>query len=301
MLPLDEPRPRAAPERAAPSERDCRIPALDGLQLGATVFEPAAGASRRAILVASATGVKRERYRPFARFLAQRGWSVVTFDYRGIGDSRTAPVGLLDHTMFEWGQKDIAGVISWIEAQWAPTALAAVTHSIGGQVLPFATNADRIGGMLAIGSQKGYWRLWSGLGALGCLMFFRAIPMLVRLFGYLPLRFAGCEDLPPRAALEWGRWGLHHDFVDPEGRSLNEHHAAFTAPILALSFADDPYAPPRAVEKLLEFYHRAPREHRHLRPGQFDVKELGHSGFFTGPVREILWEQAAEWLAGAVL
>ena len=155
--------------------------------------------------------------------------------------------------------------------------------------------------MLAIGAQKGYWKLWRGLDAYVCMVFFRVIPLLVRLFGYLPLGFADCEDLPPAAAREWARWGLHHDFVDHDGRSLNVHHAAFAAPILAFSFADDPYAPPRAVEKLLEFYCRAPREHRHFHPDQFGVKALGHSGFFTGPACERLWEQAAAWLDASVL
>lgn len=278
-------------------ERDCRIPALDGLALGATTFEPATPAPRRAILIASATGVLRARYRPFAQFLARAGWSVVTFDYRGIGDSRTGRLRALDHTMYEWGAKDIAGVIAWIDAHWAPSRITAVAHSIGGQVLPFAANHDRLAGLLAIGSQKGYWRLWRGFGACLCLAFFRAIPLVVRLFGYLPMRFAGCEDLPPKAALEWSRWGLAHDFVDREGASLNDRHAGFAAPILALSFADDPYAPPRAVDKLLEFYSHAAREHRHFLPAQLGVKAIGHSGFFAGPASQPLWHEASAWLA----
>ena len=80
--------------------------------------------------------------------------------------------------------------------------------------------------------------------------------------------------MPPKAALEWSRWGLHHDFVDGEGRSLNDHHARFSAPILALSFADDPYAPPSAVDKLLEFYGGAAREHRHFHPAQLGVQAI---------------------------
>ncbi|MEZ4360461.1 MAG: alpha/beta hydrolase [Kofleriaceae bacterium] len=289
-------------ERAddAPIERACQIPATDGLLLGATTFEPAAPGPRRAIVMASATGVKRVRYREFARFLTRHGWSVVTFDYRGIGDSREGRLKELKHTMFEWGSKDLAGVISWIDARWAPSTIAAVTHSIGGQVLPFAGNHDRLSAMIAVGSQKGYWKVFKGWGALLCVTFFRLMPLLVRLLGYMPMRLAGCEDLPPEAAREWSRWGLHHDFVDREGRSLNHHHAAFSAPVLALSFADDPYAPPAAVDKLLEFYRGATCEHRHFSPPDLGVKEIGHSGFFVGPASETLWRQALAWLSQAV-
>jgi len=292
----DAPKSAATPE---PIVRDCRIPALDGLPLGATVFEPSGPRSardRKAIFMASATGVKRERYRPFALHLARQGWSVVTFDYRGIGDSRGGDLRTLDHTMFEWGSKDVAGVIDWIEKTWAPSRLAAVAHSIGGQVLPFAPNSGRVDALLMIGSQKGYWKIWGGFNAYICRGFFRSIPILVKLLGYYPLSFAGCEDLPPRAAVEWGRWGLYHDFVDEDGRSLNFHHARFRAPILALSFSDDPYAPPAAVEKLLEFYASSEREHRHFQPADLGVTEFGHSGFFTNPARAPLWEQALEWL-----
>jgi predicted alpha/beta hydrolase len=286
------------PREAGVSERQCRIPALDGLLLGASLFEPAAARERKAVLIASATGVKREQYRQFARFLASQGWSAVTFDYRGIGDSRTGHVKTLPHTMSEWGSKDIAGVIDWIENNWAPSNLVAVAHSVGGQVIPFAPNHGRVRALVTIGCQKGYWKLWSGLDRYRCLAFWLLMPAIVRAFGYLPMGFVDCEDLPPQVALEWCRWGLNHDFVDADGKSLNEFHAAFAAPILAYSFADDPYAPSRAVEKVLEFCRRAPREHRHLHPRQLGVKVFGHSGFFTNPlVSESLWREACEWFS----
>lgn len=279
------------------SERQCQIPTIDGLLLDASLFEPATSCERKAALVASATGVKRERYRKFARFLAGQGWSVVTFDYRGIGDSRNGELKTLPHTMFEWGSKDIAGAIAWIENNWAPSKLVAAAHSVGGQVLPFAPNHDRVRALLMISCQKGYWKLWRGLDRSQCLAFWQLIPIVVRIFGYLPMSFVGCEDLPRQVALEWRRWGLNPDFLDAEGSSLNDFHAAFTAPILAYSFADDPYAPPTAVEKLLEFYCRAPREHRHLHPSQLGIKMFGHSGFFTNPVSESLWREVCEWFA----
>lgn len=277
------------------NERNCRIPALDGLPLGATVFEPAQ--PQRALIVASATGVRRERYRKFARFFAELGWSVVTFDYRGIGDSRSGALHGVPYTMSDWGSKDIAGVIAWIEKQWAPSRLVVAAHSVGGQVLPFAPNHDRVHALLAVGCQKGYWKLWRGFDRVRCLAFWRAIPIAVRLFGYMPMGFAGCEDLPPQVALEWRRWGMYPDFLAADGSSLSHCHAAFAAPIRAYSFADDPYAPPAAVEKLLGFYTRAPKEHRHMHPRELGVRRFGHSGFFIDPAGEPLWHDVSEWFA----
>src|SRR5579883_2471388 len=95
------PTPPAASTRSVPMDamldvyfsespaRAVEIRATDGQRLAASVFQPTrprAGAP--AVVVNSATGVRRDYYAPFARFLAERGYTVVTYDYRGIGGSR---------------------------------------------------------------------------------------------------------------------------------------------------------------------------------------------------------------------
>ncbi len=66
---------------------DITFPAADGYMLGATLFLPR-GAKRHAVLINSATAVPRKIYRGFAGYLARRGCAVLTYDYRGIGNSR---------------------------------------------------------------------------------------------------------------------------------------------------------------------------------------------------------------------
>src|ERR1700738_2148563 len=72
---------------------DITFPAADGYLLGATLFLPR-GTKRHAVLINSATAVPRRLYRGFAGYLARRGCAVLTYDYRGTGDSRQkTPVG----------------------------------------------------------------------------------------------------------------------------------------------------------------------------------------------------------------
>ena len=72
---------------------DITFPAADRYLLGATLFLPR-GAKRHAVLINSATAVPRKIYRAFAGYLARRGCAVLTYDYRGTGDSRQkSPVG----------------------------------------------------------------------------------------------------------------------------------------------------------------------------------------------------------------
>ena len=73
---------------------DIALPAADGYLLGASLFLPR-GAKRHAVLINSATAVPRKVYRGFAGYLARRGCAVLTYDYRGIGDSQAEIAGRL--------------------------------------------------------------------------------------------------------------------------------------------------------------------------------------------------------------
>src|SRR5690349_25166291 len=66
---------------------DITVPATDGYPLAGTLYLPR-GTKRHAVLINSAAAVPRKLYRGFAGYLARRGCAVLTYDYRGIGDSR---------------------------------------------------------------------------------------------------------------------------------------------------------------------------------------------------------------------
>ena len=42
-----------------------------------------------AVLIGGAMGVRQDYYQRFAEWLAAQGYAVMTFDYRGMGESRT--------------------------------------------------------------------------------------------------------------------------------------------------------------------------------------------------------------------
>ena len=90
-------------EAATSSTRDIEIPAIDGFALAATVYEPDA-LTDKVVLITGGTGVLRCFYDPFACFLQRQGFGVVTFDYRGIGDSRPLSLKGFWAQMHEWPQ-----------------------------------------------------------------------------------------------------------------------------------------------------------------------------------------------------
>jgi predicted alpha/beta hydrolase len=202
--------------------------------------------------------------------------------------------------MLDWGEKDLTGVLGWARGELRPRRLVLVGHSIGGQIAAFASNHAELDALVGVAAQRGYWRYWPGLKKYLLYLFWRVgVPLCVKTRGCLPLTGVGLENVPPSAASEWARWGLHWEYRDASGLSLRPRFVRFRAPILALSFSDDRSLAPRpAVDALFgEHYVGAPVTRWHVRPEDLGLKELGHSGFFYRKARpERLWHRTEEWI-----
>jgi predicted alpha/beta hydrolase len=272
---------------------DVIIPAIDGFPLGGSEFGDASKA-KRVVLIAPATGVQRRLYRAFAEFLAAQGFGVVTWDWRGTGDSRPMSLRGFRTRMREWGERDLAGVIDWASARFPQAKLTVVGHSFGGQAVGLAPNRDRIKAVVTIAAQSGYWGHWPRPQRYKyAILWYLAMPLVTRVAGYFPARFLRLgQDLPRGVALQWARWCRTPSYLgDWSG------HRAFTAPILALSFADDSFAPRRSVEALLAEYGSRDQTHRHLTPKDAGVPAIGHFGFFRPNHVPGLWHSVAQWLS----
>lgn len=303
----------AAGTAASASDRDrahrgepVEVSTADGWPLHARLFTPDGGDGARTAIFLCATGATQDRFADFARHLATRGWNALSFDYRGIGGSRVASAlpGCAEPSMRAWGREDLTAMIDWAGARFDDAPIALIGHSIGGQIVPLARNAGRVRALLAVAVQKGWYRLWPDWRRLLVFGFFRAyIPLMLRVFGRVPMGFVGLDDLARGVAEDYARWTLRPDYLDADGQTLDAAFAAFRAPILSLSFEDDRnYAPRAAVDRLFErFYTRAPVWRAHIDPGQPGMPALGHSGFFEPALcPSAFWEEAETWLRHAV-
>lgn len=283
-------------------DRGLRIPARDGFRLAATLYEPDPGDDRdAAVLINSATAVPRGYYDAFARYLAGEGFSVLTYDYRGIGGSRPRSLRGFRARMLQWAEEDQAGMIDWVHGHLRPRHLLVVGHSVGGQIVGLAPDNHRIDALLGVAAQNGYFGHWPADQRFRiALRWYLALPAATWIFGYLPGWLGTREDVPAGVAREWAAWCRRPDFLFQGHEERRRGFERFTRPILAYSLEDDDYGPRPAVESLLAEYRSASITHRHVHPREVGATEIGHFGFFRERFRSSLWRESAAWLKARI-
>jgi predicted alpha/beta hydrolase len=271
---------------------DVAIPARDGMVLAGTLFRAKAGERReRGVIVGSAMGVKRSFYTRFAIALKARGYTVLTFDYRGIGGSPGADRATLRH----WGERDLAGAIDWL-GDLCGGPVGFVGHSVSGQMLGLAGNAAAIDRIVLVAAQSGDWRLWPGWRRWALAAGWCAVPAVTRLYGRLPGWLLGGSDLPAGVAREWARWGRTRDYMLAAVPETRARFAAIEAPLLAFAIDRDPFAPVRAVEALAGWFGSSLHDIRIV--GREASPAMGHFGFFDRTHANTHWREVEGWLAG---
>lgn len=275
----------------------------DGFELAAHTFGDSVRC-RAGVLVVGAMGVEQNYYRDFARWLAERDYFVVTFDYRGMGHSRPAAyrdsLRGFDSDVTTWATRDVPAAVDFIAERIGTRPVLWLGHSLGGQILGQVPNRERVAAMVTVATGSGYWiqNAWR-LRWIAWWLWFVVAPLATRWAGYFPgrgLRKVG--DLPAGVMRQWRQWCLNRDYcVGALGPDVREQYARVTTPILALTFTDDEFMSRLNTESMHGFYTAAPREMRRIAPQEVGARRIGHFGFFRQRNAERLWPLAGAWLA----
>ncbi len=267
--------------------------ARDGYTLAGSWWGPEDPA--RVVMINAATAVPRRFYRHFAAALAEAGYGVLTYDYRGIGDSAPRSLRGFSARMRDWGMQDMAGALDWVRARHRGADISMVGHSVGGQLAGLLDNADEVDGIATFSAQSGHWRLQGGAQkAMVALHMHLTFPAMARAVGYIPWsKFGGGEDLPAGVAREWARWCRDPRYLFGDPTLPLHRYAAFEAPVLAYSFDDDDWGTARSVDTLMREYPRVQR--RHVAPAEVGLRAIGHFGFFR-PGAAGMWPDVVKWL-----
>jgi predicted alpha/beta hydrolase len=275
----------------------------DGTRLGARLYAPA-GTATAAVLIGPAMGVKQDYYAPFAQWLAAQGYVVMSFDYRGMGDSRPASAKRslrgFDADLYDWA-RDFDTALLALGDHAPDVPLYVVGHSLGAQLPGMLRHRDRIAGLVSIAAGSGYWRDNAPpLKRIVLYFWYVLVPVATALFGYFPGRSIGkVGDLPRGVILQWRRWCLNPRYhVGAEGTALRESFSQARFPVIALSITDDELMTERGTRVLIDCYENAPRELRRIAPADVQARRIGHFGFFRDQFQTTLWTRVTALFQG---
>ena len=270
--------------------------AADGYTLGGNRY-PATAPLKGKLLVAGATAVPQGFYRRFAQFASSRGYETLTFDYRGIGQSRPLSLKGFRMDLLDWARQDLAAAVDAMADDATP--LYVVGHSFGGHAFGLLSNHHKVSAFYVFGTGAGWHGYMPLLERLRVLTMWKVVlPLLTWWKGYCPWKMLGMgEDLPVDAYRQWRHWCQfpRYFFDDPAMRGIELTYAEVRTPIVAANSLDDLWATPPSRDAFMQGYCNAPVVRRDLDPLDVGGK-IGHMGYFR-PTAEPLWENTLDWFA----
>jgi predicted alpha/beta hydrolase len=282
-----------------PDIQELNIQTEDNYRIVATQFTPDID-NGKTVLISAATGVAQRFYVKFATYLAQNGYTVFTYDFRGIGKSKhQGSLRGLKATYFDWSAKDMRAVADYAAKTFPNHKNYLIGHSFGGNSIGLTPASVRFDGIVTVAAQFGYWRNFQEKSHTKLVFLFKFLmPTVSHILGYFPSkRFGLGENLPKQAALDWCLFMMHPQSQLAYAKQYQSYYVAIKCPMLIISIDDDWMAPKKAVDMLAEkLYPNAQQKRVHIVPKDYGAEAIGHMDFFRPKFEQSLWAMVGEWL-----
>lgn len=271
--------------------------------LAATVYRPR-DEVKAAVMIAPATGIKRQFYHNFATYLAASDFGVITFDNEGIGESLSSDLTKCDASLISWGRHDMPAVLDALQDEFADATYHLIGHSAGGQLIGLMPNYKALTSVFNVACSSGQIKNMDMPYKLKAMGFMDAfIPLTNLTLGYTPADKIGMgEPLPRGVARQWREWCNGAGYIKTAfGKSIHTHfYDEIDIPALWLGFSDDEIANSKNIDDMIRVFSKMPVEKRYFDPEEFGLNSIGHMRYFsskTNAKAPQLWQMAVDWLA----
>ena len=271
--------------------------------LAATVYRPK-DEVKAALMIAPATGIKRQFYHNFATYLAASGFGVLTFDNEGIGESLSSDLAKCDASLISWGRHDMPAALDALQDEFSDVTYHLIGHSAGGQLIGLMPNYKALTSVFNVACSSGQIKNMDMPYKLKAMGFMDAfIPLTNLTFGYTPADKIGMgEPLPRGVARQWREWCNGAGYIKTAfGKSIHTHfYDEIDMPALWLGFSDDEIANSKNIDDMIRVFSKMPVEKRFFEPEEFGLNSIGHMRYFsnrTNAKAPQLWQMAVDWLA----
>jgi len=278
-------------------ELKIKIECEDGFKLSGKLFKPKKISS--SVMIAPATGIKKEFYSAFANYLAENGFATLTFDNRGIGESKGNSINSSNASLTNWGKLDMTAALEYLKSEIPNTEYHLIGHSAGGQLVGLMKNAKEIKSIFNFGSSSGslqYSKYPFKLKSSFWLNFY--IPLSNLIFGHTKSQWVGMgEPLPKNVGKEWTKWcnGKGYVKVDLDTKIKEHLYNELSFNTLWVHAKDDEIANYENVKDMIRVHPNIKSTILTLSPKEYGFKDIGHMKFFRKGKKE-LWSLATKWL-----
>lgn len=266
----------------------------DDVTLSGQIIE--AQAAKGVVIVNPGTATKTSFYAPFAEFLADNGYHVLLWNYRGFCDSKPASLVGSDISFSDIGQWDIPAAISKAKELYPELPLYCVGHSAGGQQIGFAHNCNQLDGMVGLAVSTGNFSSMPLGYRVKAHLFFKVIaPVSSALFGYVKAeQLKLMEDVPAKLAKEWGQWCANKEFFFAPKFSKKKphlkHYRKLDFPIQVFTADDDEISTAENICSLWDKIETAQSVNFTLyKAAEMPKKAVGHMGYFRR-ANQVIWQ-----------
>ncbi len=254
----------------------------DNYSLAVHIFEPQ-NPNRKILLINSATGVKQQIYFSFAQFFSEQGFTVMTYDYRGIGLSKPDRMKGFEASMRIWGTKDYKAVTNYIKTNFSDYQKFSLGHSVGGLILGMNEDSEMFEEFIFVGTQNAFvGNLKFKTKIEAYLGFGIAQPLSTKLLGYFPADWFGLgESLPSGSAFDWRTLILNKKSTNKLLEKSEDFSRNLTQKVFVVRAEDDAWLTEKGVKSLLQdTYPNLKPTYRLIKTSESEKNEIGHINFF---------------------
>ena len=254
----------------------------DNYALSVHLFEPK-NSNQKLLLINSATGVKQQIYFSFAQFFTEQGFTVITYDYRGIGLSKPKEMKGFKASMRMWGTEDYKTITQYIRSDFSNHQKFCLGHSLGALILGMNEDSKMFEEFIFVGTQNAFvGNLKFKTKIEAYLGFGIAQPLSTKLLGYFPGNWFGLgESLPSGSAFDWRTLILNKRSTNKLLDKVRDFSKDLSQKVFVIRAEDDAWLTEKGVRSLLEDTYPNMRPiYRLIKTSESERNEIGHINFF---------------------
>lgn len=254
----------------------------DGISVIAHLFLPERS-NNKLLLINSATGVKQQVYFSFANYFSQKGFTVITYDYRGIGLSKPEKMRNFKASMRVWGSEDYRTVTDYIKNNYSGYHKYGLGHSVGALILGMNKDSEIFEEFIFVGTQNAFVGNLKFRTKIEAYLGFGIVqPITTGLLGYFPAHWFGLgESLPKNCAYDWRTLILNRKSINRLLEKSVDFSKELNQKVLVIRAEDDVWLTEKGVRNLLDnTYTNLKPVYRLVKISESEKGEIGHINFF---------------------